>query len=158
MGNFNLKQGVCVLISWPGEHYRVSGSNMKFVGISRRNNITQFGIPGGKVDPGETTQQAGIREIEEECGIRLTEEFLVPIYSGMCFGADGKDYWVTTYLYTRWPESEFIAEEGLVIIPITLKELCDESVSPFAEYNKKVASAHFEYAYNTLQLQKKEQS
>ncbi len=37
----------------------------------------QIGLPGGRIEPGESTQEAALRETEEELGIRLTETDLL---------------------------------------------------------------------------------
>jgi 8-oxo-dGTP pyrophosphatase MutT (NUDIX family) len=39
-----------------------------------RRHANQFALPGGRCDEGETIVQAALREIEEEIGLRLTEE------------------------------------------------------------------------------------
>ncbi len=36
-----------------------------------RRHSGQFALPGGRVDPGETAAEAGLRELEEEVGLRL---------------------------------------------------------------------------------------
>lgn len=36
-----------------------------------RKHAGQFALPGGKLDPGETTQQAALRELSEELGLSL---------------------------------------------------------------------------------------
>lgn len=109
--------------------------------ISRRNDFTQWGFPGGKVDKGETNLDCAIREVVEETGIMLMPHYLEPIYSGPCYGADGRDFWVTTYLYRAGVHAAPKAEEGFQIKGILIEELCSVLVSPFAAYNRKVRDA-----------------
>ncbi len=40
---------------------------------SMRNHAGQYALPGGRCDEGETVQQAALREIEEEIGLRVPE-------------------------------------------------------------------------------------
>jgi 8-oxo-dGTP pyrophosphatase MutT (NUDIX family) len=39
-----------------------------------RRHAGQFALPGGRIDPGETPLEAGLRELDEELGIRLGPE------------------------------------------------------------------------------------
>lgn len=113
----------------------------EILGISRRNDFTQWGIPGGKVDPGESNLDAAMREIMEECSLRLDPVFLQPLYTGPCYGKDGRDFWVTCYLYELPVLEVPVPEEGLKIQPMELLTLCNEVHSPFAPYNRNVISA-----------------
>lgn len=49
-----------------------------FLGLrSTKSHHLQWAPPGGKVDPGETDKRAGVRELEEEAGVRIGEDQLI---------------------------------------------------------------------------------
>ena len=43
----------------------------KVLAVARRNDPNMWGLAGGKVDPGETEEEAAIRECMEETGVRI---------------------------------------------------------------------------------------
>lgn len=55
-----------------------------------RKHAGQFALPGGKVDEGESVEQAALRELDEELGITVSEQNILgalddyPTRSGFC--------------------------------------------------------------------------
>lgn len=140
-----MKLAVCILIPecYP-QHARTEPET--YLSISRRNDFTQWGVPGGKVDPGEDAITALIRETFEELGIRVRAEDLVPIFSEVCPGKGPEDtYWVTTYLWARPPgllSQPIVTEPGFEAAWCYEATLTDPATSPFAHYNVGLLAAY----------------
>lgn len=109
----------------------------KILIVSRRDDPTKFSFPGGKVDPGETPEEAAKRELEEETG--LVASALHPVF----IGQDGP-YECTTFACEV--EGGHVAlddidtdEEGIIRWGDP-SVLLDVETCPFVEYNKQLFS------------------
>ena len=79
----NKGESVCVILK----------QGDKILGVSRKHDHNDMGLPGGKVDPGETPDEAIVREVKEETGFTLTNLclFYSEFYDGRsahCYVAD----------------------------------------------------------------------
>lgn len=95
----------------------------KILGVTRKDNFSQWGLPGGKVDPGESFFQAVIREVKEETGLNVTEAKF--IFERLDDGFIGR-----TFLCKC--EGEIHTTEAGKVDWITFKELKE---GPFGIYN-----------------------
>jgi 8-oxo-dGTP pyrophosphatase MutT (NUDIX family) len=100
----------------------IFGSNL--LGVSRKDNHKLFGLPGGKVDPGEDTYTAMKREVFEETG--LIVDRAIPL-----FFREEEGFLAVVYLVTEWSGDVSTTESGKVdwIDFDVLKK------GSFAEYN-----------------------
>ena len=99
------------------------------LGVSRRGQPTLFGLPGGKVDDGETIHEAMARELQEETG--LIADRLSLVFSDVSAG--DVTYWNSSF--TCEAHGELKAEEGFTVAWVTKETLI---AGPFGAYNKKL--------------------
>jgi len=95
--------------------------------VSRKDDPTAWGLPGGKVDPGETPEEAAIRELKEETGLDVVN--LRKIF----VRGEGDGY--TTHCFATEAVGEINTGEAGVVRWVTLDELL---AGPFGPYNRQL--------------------
>jgi 8-oxo-dGTP pyrophosphatase MutT (NUDIX family) len=122
--NSNMKPtGACVILT----------KEDKILGVTRKYNHSDWGLPGGKLDPGETALQAIVREAKEETGLDI---FNVELLDQRVF----KDRLV--YLFkAEWSgEIEYDPQTEGLCDWVTWKELLEGS---FGQYNLDIKNQYF---------------
>lgn len=97
-----------------------------------------WNLPGGKVEPGESTRTAAARECSEETGVQVGQ--LSHLYRAECLGpVDGVTYDTTTFVTTDFDDSRLVddGEEGRV----AWVDRAELTKGYFAEYNGSVLKA-----------------
>lgn len=79
--------------------------------VSRKEEISKFGMPGGKVEDNETILEAIIRETFEETGVILDSNNLIPIFEE--YADKNKIYWTTVFLSFKENINPIQKEEGI---------------------------------------------
>lgn len=128
----HMAKAACLLLLHP------DGSS--FAVCSRRNS-TVYGLPGGKMDPGETMAQTAVRETAEEIGVLVDVSKIELLFADAIPG--DKDFWVETFIAVS-PTSELKEmESGITVKWITWPSFLQNNA--FEKYNQGVHEAFQEW-------------
>lgn len=120
----------------------VQNSAGEILMCSRKGNPNDLGLPGGSVDPGETSFQAAVRELWEETGLRVNDMASLLDYLRQhpenIINVSGHSYVTTFIIPIEYLEGEVVQsnpEEDYITLwgspELTYSEFCS-----FSEYNK----------------------
>jgi len=107
----------------------------RVLACARKHRPYAWGMPGGKVDEGETAEQAAVRELEEETGVEALD--MVRLFGAPCVNEHegGIIYYNNVFLVTRWEGTpKQMPGEGLV----AWKDWAAVQSGPFGTYNRLV--------------------
>jgi 8-oxo-dGTP pyrophosphatase MutT (NUDIX family) len=113
----------CVYIECP-----VTG---RILGVSRRDDPNAWGLPGGKVDPGETEKTAATRELYEETGVFVFPWNLKEVFrrdGGVTYQARIGDISCVEEPREGEPRWDWVTVEQLL-------------AGPFGDYNRRLLEA-----------------
>jgi 8-oxo-dGTP diphosphatase len=128
---------ITLLEKWPqavvGLIWQGNNNDRLLLAISRKNNHKDTGLPGGKVEDGESLEEAMCRELKEEIGISVIGMERIFQYPCGIFQSH-------TFLIKDYEETPTSLEDGAIIKWVYPFEITRPECS-FKEYNK----ALFEY-------------
>lgn len=107
----------------------------KILSVSRRNDTTKFGLPGGKVEENETPAEAAIRETWEETGVKVSECEFIFLRDEPRHAPEGEDFHAYCYYALKWEGEPRDSEEGTVTW-LTEEDLIGDK-GAFADYNNR---------------------
>ncbi len=103
------------------------------LGVSRKQDRTKFGLPGGKVDEGEAVTETLKREVMEETGIKAIN--LIPVYTRTDTDPHtNESFMAYSYYVVDWEGEPIPQSNEGDIAWLTVKELT-ETKAAFPDYN-----------------------
>lgn len=104
----------------------------KILAVSRKMDHSDLGLPGGKIDPGESPEEAIRREIWEEVGVRVGA--VKPIFDHLDRVEEGESRPCRCFAVESW-DGEPASQEGARVAWVSPNSLITSACS-FRAYNR----------------------
>jgi ADP-ribose pyrophosphatase YjhB (NUDIX family) len=108
---------------------------MQVLAVSRKGKVDDLGLPGGKIDPGESVADTLLRELKEETGLSVLEAEEIFLHPDR--GEGGENRPCLCFHVTKWIGEPSAQEEGTYVGWVPLGDLLTAKCS-FAEYNARL--------------------
>jgi mutator protein MutT len=102
----------------------------KVLAISRKNEPNNLGLPGGKVEVGESPAECIVRELKEEVGLDVRVQDVVPYF--MAYVARPEP--VMCYKILDWQGEPRACEDGYSVAWVPFSRICEPQCT-FASFN-----------------------
>ena len=120
----------------------------QILAVSRKNNPDDFGLPGGKLDPGETAKEALIREIREETGLVVID--CEPIFEDRDRVEGGEPRPCLAFFIRAWKGKIHSKEKG--VVKWADPSVITDPTTSFHEYNTRLFANLTPELRNSLKL------
>lgn len=109
-------------------HHRFEAGKVSFLAVGRRDG-SGWGLPGGKIEPGETPEAALKREVLEETGFQV--EGVRLLFRGPCSG----DVVFDVEVFAANPVAQGVPAENLPVSWISRDEMLQ---GPFGDFHERL--------------------
>ena len=108
------------------------------IAVCSRRHSKAMGLPGGKMDPGETMLETSVRETAEEIGVHVDPATVMPLFRDVVPGE--RDFWVETFVAVSPTEQLQQMEKDISVQWVTWVDFL-QNENAFKDYNRGVESA-----------------
>lgn len=131
----HMAKAACLVLLHPTEN---------LIAVASRRGSTVDGLPGGKMDPGETMAQTAVRETGEEVGVWVKDvDSLELLFADAIPGE--RDFWVESFVAVSHTAELKQMEPGITVKWTTWDAFLQNNA--FKEYNIGVHNAFLAWAH-----------
>ena len=94
---------------------RIKNGKLQYLAVTRRNDRSQFTMPGGTLKRNERFQDCVKRELEEETGLIINLDDLEELYTCHNLIVYDKIWTCTTFLIHSWEGNPYARERGTIV-------------------------------------------